>query len=309
MTTPSTPGTPPVAPAGAKPAPTPAAPAAAKPGTPPPKVPPASPLKLITGTEENRVRGVKVCYWGKAYSGKTGYMLTWPGVLLICMDPDLETAFAVNRKRKQAGLPEVPILAPDMDTFHNRILFAIRDRKLDDLVRTDPRFGDYKVQTIAFDSWTFYGSAVWANLCPGGGKGDFAMWQMYKDRMEATAETLGGIRAGCHIPDKAGRFYNYVASVHEREYMDDEGKKVVEIGPSVQGQFYDKFFAYFGAVLQCDVETGNPKEGATYFVRTVANTQRKSMGSRLGRLPERCPGDYASLARAWGLAADGSTSE
>jgi hypothetical protein len=298
---------PPPTPTAAKPPSAPAPSPAAKPGTPPPKsVPAASPLKLLTGTEPQRVRGVKVCYWGKAFSGKTRYMLTWPGVVLITMDPDLETAFRVNRQRKAAGLPEIPIIAPDLDLFHNRILFAIRDRKLDDLIRQDPRFGDHTTRTIAFDSWTFYGEAVLAAINPGGGKGDFAVWQQYKDRMTMTAEYLGGIRAGCHLPNKDGRFYNYVASVHEREFMDDEGKKVTEVGPTVQGQFYDKFFAYYGAVLQCDVETGDAKS-ARYVVRTKANALRKSMGARLGDLPDPYSGDFTALAKHWGLNAEGAT--
>lgn len=314
MSTPES-GKPPVAPTpptppAAKP-PSAPTPAAAKPGTPPPRsVPAASPLRLLTGTESQRVRGVKVCYCGKPLSGKTRYMLSWPGVCLVCMDPDLETAFAINRRRKAAGLPEIPIVAPDLDTFHDQILQAIRARKLTELIRMDPRFADYTVRTVVFDSWSFYSQSVLAKVNPGGGKGDFAVWQQYLDRLTNTAEILGGIRAGMHLPDKAGTFYNYVASVHMREFMDDEGKKVEEIGPAIQGQFYDKFFAYFGAVLQCDLENGPPVNGepsAAYFVRSRANAKQKQMGSRLGDLPGKCSGDYAVLAKHWGLNADGAT--
>ncbi len=279
----------------------------AKPGTtPPPKPPPpASPIAILTGTEPVRTRGTKVCYCGKPLAGKTRYMLSWPQACLICMDPDVETAFAVNRKRKAAGLTEIPIIAPDLTTFHNRILPAIRARKLDDLIRADPRFGDYTIRTVLFDSWTFYASAVLMDLNPNGGKADYAIWQSYLDRLTNTAEILGGIRAGMHLPDSAGRFYNYVASVHVREFMDDEGKKVEEIGPAIQGQFYDKFFAYYGAVLQCDLESGAPNPN--YFVRTKANSKQKTLGSRLADLPEKCNGDYATLAKHWGLTVEGAT--
>lgn len=255
-------------------------------------------LSPVIAPGQQGMGGLKVCYWGVSGTGKTEAALSWPRPCLIHMDPDLQTALKSQRS--------FPILMPTLHDLHFTILPAIKTHSLNRLVRQDPRFAEYDVRTIIFDSWTYYGDAVRDAEMAKGTTNKYEVWQAYLARMTQTAQILAG-PAGATVPDKAGHYYHHVATVHEQEYTDDEkgsptAGQLVEVGPSVQGKFYGRFFQFYSDVLSMDIEPG-PR----YIVRTVPTSVRKSIkdcigGGRLGRLPASCAPDYTTLCKHWGLA-------
>lgn len=267
-----------------------------RPGAPPPtaaaRPPQAGPPPLpMPSLRKGRL---KIAYWGPPFSGKTEAMCSWPSPVVLQFDPDARTA----RKRK----PLVPVLQLPLEMYHQEVLPAIRERRIDDFVRriVDPDTGDmpfreYVTQTLIKDSWTFYASAVLA-LCPAGSTTNkHEPWQKLLDRCRLTANILNAATQ----PDSQGRAYHYLAAIHEEKDM--EADKVVEILPTLQGKFANEFFAHFNAVLQTYVKTG-----PSYKVKTRPTNLRPRMGDRvgggsLGVLPEVCNGDYKTLMQAWGL--------
>lgn len=268
-----------------------------RPGAPPPQAPPPRPSGPAPIPMPSLTKGgLKGCYQGPPMSGKSDRAATWPAPVFIQHDPDARTVLKKT--------PRVPVLYLPVERIHQEVLPAIRTRTIDELVHriVDPDTGeypfkDYVTRTIVWDSWTFYAANV-LQLCPAGSTSNkHEPWQKLLDRCRITANILNNAT----VPDAQGRWYHYVATIHEEDLVDPTDGKVVEVWPTLQGKFANEFFANFSFIFQTEVV--GPGQ---YTVRTRPTKLRPRMGDRvggggLGVLPAECAGDYETLMKAWKL--------
>lgn len=270
-----------------------------RPGAPPPvpaaPVRPAGPPPLPMPSLTRG--GLKICLQGPPFCGKSEFLCSFPAPVVIQHDPDARTV--LKRKKR------IPVLAVPIDMIHQEILPAIRERRIDEYVHRiiDPDTGeqpfkDYVTRTIGWDSWTYYAVNVLGQCPPFSTTNKHEPWQKLLDRCRITANILNN----CTAPDAKGRWYHYVACIHEEDYLDPKTQELVEVLPTLQGKFQNEFFANFSAVLQLEVRTG-----PSYMTITRPTKQRPRMGDRvgggaLGTLPaEMRDCTYEMLMKHWGL--------
>lgn len=273
----------------------------AKPGLPPPPAhtlvaPAQAPLQMA----QVSARGQSGCYMGRPLSGKTTWLCSWPGNVIWSFDPPGATGTALGHA---SGLP---VVSPTLDDFHDRVLPAIQYREVERLVQgivrgTDTPYASYVVRANSLDSWSHYQAQVVSHYLakfPGDTR---AAWGQIRERCMLTQRIL----ANSTVPDRNGKYYHYLATVHEEEFegevADAKGNKrmdVVEVGATLQGGFYKVFFSSFSFVVHC------VPAGGGYVVRSKATNLRSMLGDRsgyAGKLPPECAGDYATMAKHWGL--------
>lgn len=262
--------------------------------TPPTKPTPAPfrPLLRSPHTTERRCRSVLV--QGPPGEGKTHFITTWPNVFVMVFDPNTAT-------HDRLGVPYAIVRDwAEVDRFWLR---ALKERRLTELVRSieaddgSHPYADFTVQTLAVDSVTFMLSKTVLELSKGATKDmGYEGWDKYYSRIYQLLDAaLEATKPDPRRPD--AECYHFVASVHEANQTDDDGK-LKAILPAVQGRMISHFTSFFDAQFLTSVRSESGKR--TYWISPVGDAIRKSKGDTVGGLMKAIPNTYQALAEAWG---------
>lgn len=286
-----------------------------KPGAPPalnkPVFKPKA-MRISAGHDPNALGGLKTLYWGPPFSYKTKLMLSWPGVVIVQLDPDRATVYAHEF--------EPPLIeVADWDEWNDVILPKITSRQIKELIWEIPGFENYARDvakwTIAIDSFTRLGEL--AEEKAKSLEADQRRW--YGKKYDLLLDTMNKLNGIVTVHPKLPPPVNLIGSIHERERFIDvpnpNGKGMIQqldrIGPSITGGMFEKFPQYWSTILLTDTMIPSNKEGDAlpgakhqHFCHTVPPDRFRRMGDRLsgGRLPPLPPkveGTYASLAKHW----------
>lgn len=257
----------------------------------------STPKFQVLNTSTIEQKRISILEFGESDSGKTWCALTFPDPLVVYFDSNLSTL------RK---FPNVPFLTPTSWLEIERdVLPAIRGRKLSELAGR-------KVQTVIFDSLTFFNSMRMAELT---NKGKMEMANTQWSDLYANLNAV--VRAGADAtrplsgrPD--AETYHFICTVHKTIKLDKKGT-VLKVSPTVDGQMRDQLYSFFDAVLVFDSQTvpksipqdsGRPpktvyeKERFAWTVDPDLYTKAKN---HIGPIPAKIIPTYENLSKFWGL--------
>lgn len=261
-----------------------------------PRIASAARVKILSSDTIQQKR-VALLFYGESDTGKTYSALTFPDPLIVYFDTNLATL----RKFK-----DIPFVTPASWLEVERdILPALRNRKLSELVGR-------KVQTIIFDSLTFFNSMRIAELT---NKGKMELQNIHWSELYANLNALvwAGSNATKPLSDKPdAETYHFICTVHKtfRAGKKGENPKVV---PSIDGQMKDQLFSFFDAVLCFDSQSvartlpseGNRPGKTVYekqrFAWTIDPDMLTKAKNHVGPIDAKVIPTYANLAAAWGL--------
>jgi len=240
-----------------------------------------------------------VLYIGRAKTGKTHCVMSWPKPLVIYWDSNDATM------RKFLDNAVDVVLPRTFKEFENQILPRIANREVD-------------CETIVMDSYSFAASLLKLEVQGGRDKPRVQDWGTIFETLTRVTNAIASTTshdamAGPH----KDRRYHFVATTHDRDTYDDDGN-LVKVDPAIQGQFKDWLPRYFNTVLVTGSEiskkmlkppgsdTAKITYSKDYFCWTCPPTGAWPAGDGFGggkykELPAKVDGTYPGLASAWGL--------
>ena len=257
-------------------------------------------LKILT-TDSIIQKRVALLFWGESDTGKTWCSLTFPNPLTIYFDTNMSTL----RKFK-----DVPFLTPtSLIEIERDIVPAINNRRLSEIAGR-------KVETIIFDSLTFYNSQRLQELTS---KGKMEMANTQWSSLYAGVSAIMQAGAGATKPlsnRPEAETYHFICTVHKTTRVGKKGE-ILKVAPTVDGQMRDQLHSFFDAVLVFDsqtvptqVEQGNGRPPKTVYEKerfawTVDPDQYTKAKNHIGPIPAKIIPTYENLCAYWHL--DGRT--
>lgn len=268
--------------------------------SPGPRIATVPKIKILS-TDNIKQNRVALLFWGESDTGKTFSALTFPNPFVVYFDTNMSTL------RK---FPGVPFMTPASWLEVERdIIPAIKNRRLSELVGR-------KVETVIFDSLTFYNSMRVAELS---NRGKMEMSNLHWSELYAGLNGLcwAGANATKPLSDKPdAETYHFICTVHKTTRMGKKGE-VLKVAPTVDGQMRDQLHSFFDAVLCFDsqsVARTLPSEGGRpgktvyekqRFAWTVDPDTFTKAKNHIGPIPAKIIPTYESLCAYWHL--DGRT--
>lgn len=241
--------------------------------------------------------GERALYIGPPLTGKTTYMITWPGLVVLQFDDERTTLDELA-----PGIPVVEVR--NWAEWQQLILPKLRSRALftQEIQEKHPGYG---IQTIAVDSYTGLDEKCEAYWREQGFKDNRQMYGAKLDNLCGTQGTLMDLTR----PDPQGNRWNLVGCAHEdvRMTQDDDGKgQITEVRAAITGKFGQNFFKSWGTILWCFKQTHTAANGSlirgtapSYFCRTDTIDRWRSGVDRKNKLPSKVGGSYEELMSYW----------
>jgi len=264
----------------------------------------------IMSAEEAASGYISACYLGYPHTGKTRWSCTWPGAVVIHFDPGAPST------AMRAGVPVLPVVS--WKQFEQRVVPAILDRRIDTLVHQDPRFTNYDVQTLVFDSGTYAAQmledelGIRGNLGMKGTDSDAPRYTGFKVQFRQRFQSLVAV-----TKRPLGQGYNVICNFHLSEKREGADAKVIGHALAVVGELKAQVAGWFDLVVRCHrrpVLKQEPGKGVVkdafgdFYITTtptdeggtlVINDRVWGRPGYPNRLPAEMPGDYPSLMAAW----------
>lgn len=239
-------------------------------------------------------------YQGEAMSGKTHNLCTWPSPVIVCFDPDTQTA------RKMDGVTIIEV--ESFKEFEQKVVPHVKNRTLHELV-------NHPVETFGVDSISI--ASMYLAMEIQGSKERLAIQDFGTLLNKLTSVTMECTEAARFVEGKDS--YHIIFTTHLQTIVGKDGGGIECVRPAIMGQFKDLLPRLFGFAFICEAGaevTTSPGKPAvsrpSWQVRTFPPKTRIGevpfyiCGDRVGgttynTLPTTTDGTYPELLKAWGM--------